>query len=160
MFRSLRQPLFLFFGLITNLRADSFFDPNDATANSSNRLSTQQGQKPGHDLSVTVSVDDLHSGGRYHGVAPGQGPWQVMISVRLPGVHGLHLKTTSAVDYVILRFKPQLPLLSYEANVLLMGREHLGIQYIILTDLEPLDLQASIYGTVYSTNSVLVGYIH
>jgi len=39
----------------------------------------------------------------------------------------LPLKTTSAVEGVILGFTPQLPLLIYEADVLLMDRENLGV---------------------------------
>jgi len=51
---------------------------------------------------VTVFVDDFRRRGRYHEVHDWPGH-----DLRLP------LKTTSAVEGVILEYTPQLPLLSY-----------------------------------------------
>src|SRR6218665_1342827 len=76
---------------------------------------------PGHNLSVkhqflkmTSAVEDVITGS-----TPDQCPGHVM---RLP------LKTTSTVEDVIMGFTPiKLPPLSYEADVLLMDRENLGI---------------------------------
>ena len=45
----------------------------------------------------------------------------------IPEVLKLPLKLTSAAEDIILEFTPQLPLLSYAADVLLMDGEYLGL---------------------------------
>jgi len=102
-----------------------------------NKLSTQQSQviiytpQPGRLVrtgrsrplcETSVSVDDLRRGGRYHGVHA----WPVSHGRSWSLHKGLPLKTTSAVEDVILGFTPKLPLLSFEADVLFDGYGKLG----------------------------------